>query len=171
MSSDNDVVVYHVTYVAALDSIAEHGLLPEAIGLWEGGAYGGHSQNRIFLTEEDGVRFWYNIFRVHAEDTDDDVVETGQVPVVLSVMVDDDSLVEDPAGTRDAKYEAYYTTTAIPPENILLWDGSEWVVPDDGVDATIAVEYEEYGPTILDRAFGEPNPLAEPDFNMDWQDT
>ena len=57
-----DPYVYHVTFYNRLSSISDRGLVP--VGGAQGstlgrGGYAGHSQGKVFLTELEGVPFWY----------------------------------------------------------------------------------------------------------------
>lgn len=143
---DECYVLYHVTYSGHLGSIAENGLDPRRTGVWEGSGYGAHSKRGTFLTEGDGVQFWYNRLEEQADHHQEAYELEDWVPVVLRALCvkDDGRLVEDKAGSRDALSDSYITTQMMPPEDLQMWDGTGWseVESFDAADAAGMVETE-----------------------------
>lgn len=166
------MILYHVTYAANLPGIAAHGLIPGERSNYSGG-YDGHSKGRIFLTEEDGVRYWYQRMVDLAEHNSDNPLEDLLVPIVLAVDTEDPSfypdglpIEEDKVGTRDALAQAWFTRTPVDTSAIYLWDGEEWVDPSDGVDPELALTTEEQWDedeeeTWVETEWSEPNPLRD----------
>jgi len=133
MESSNNFL-YHVTTYNRLQAIDEIGLVPTESRLMSGKAYEHHARDRIFLTEEEGISFWYDLALQWAHHKSDDLLEDEMIPVVLRVFVPDDVFeqfcVEDPLGTRDARSEAWACKISIPPNAIeFFWDGV-WVSVD-----------------------------------------
>jgi len=164
--------LYHVTFDGSLDSIGQGGLDPSVVGVWDDSSYGAHSRGRVFLTDEDGIQFWYNRFEEQSNARSDDPREDGAVPVVLRVRVPEDLLHEDPLGSRDSLAGAYYVLEPIGPSDIELWDGDGWVEPSDGVDPELALEWEDDSDVESGGywMFNDSNPLAAPDTDFDWLD-
>ena len=154
--------LYHVTYQRNLGNIA-------ASGLRRGhshreGWQAQHSQGWVFLTEFDGIGFWYENMRRWANHNSDNPFEDGLTPVVVRVWgVLDDEVVLDAEGTRDAGgSEAYMLGRDIEPHDVEMWDGSEWVTPSsDGIDAEQAWEEEEVDGEVL--YYERSSPLEEPE--------
>jgi len=126
--------LYHVTFLGNLDSIAQSGL-QSGSGSTFGGGYEGHSQNRLFLTEPDGVSFWMGRYEELAEYHSEDAIEDGLIPVALEVWLSDEQIEQlkpDTAGTRDAYADAYYIEGGhVDWEDMSVWDGNGWVDLDD----------------------------------------
>lgn len=165
------MVLYHVTYVARLEGIARRGLRPapsHRVG-WQRE----HSKGYVFLTEADGVGFWYHNLQHWAEHHSDNPFEDELTPVVLRVRwVDEEDLVLDREGTKDAGHaEAYMVAGPVAaPADIEVWNGSAWVELGEDIDASQAWEVEELDDEepILWAKFD--SPLAEPDFDAPWYD-
>ena len=145
MKLDDDFV-YHVTYYKNLDSIAEEGLVPgcgSSIG--RGAGYCSHSSGRVFLSNQDGVGYWYDRAEIHANDMSDDVLEDGLIPVVIRVNTKGvDSVEHDDVGSSDSCEDAWYTETAIEAPFLDVWNGDEWADLDDPIDSSIALDEEGY---------------------------
>ena len=137
-------LVYHVTYYRNLDSIASDGLSPGAGSAMGRGGYSGHSQGRLFMTEEAGVRFWFGRMEDHASDLSDDPLEDGFVPVVLR-FPEPEGTEEDEPGSRDALAASLFSEEGVGPDGVELWDGSSWVPVSDweSVDPSESFDVEE----------------------------
>lgn len=128
--------LYHVTTYRRLESIAEEGLRrghARAIGA----SYDAHANRGIFLTEPDGIFFWFHRAENHAEHGSDDVLEDGVVPVVLRVDIEDlpdEELQSDELGTKDAHHDAWISEGPIDPEDIEVFDGEDWIPITDWED-------------------------------------
>ncbi len=166
---DDDEALFHVTYANRIGDIAEQGLQP-----WGAPAFvaeQAYSAGKVFLTERDGISFWYERLVQYAEHVHlldrQSAVETGFVPVVLSVSAEEvPPLHEDARGTRDALADAYYVTAGILPESLELWDGAEWIPIEDvetlDLDQAVEIEEEEEdGEVWLIHHWAEPNPLED----------
>jgi len=165
---DNDFL-YHVTTYARLANIAQEGLQPGRARSIGASALDAHARRGIFFTEPKGVIFWFGRAEIWADDGSDDPFEDLLVPVVLRIFDDEDILGEldsDDIGTRDAGGEpAWIGTQPIAPEDIEIWDGSEWIPiadwenvdPEQSFD-TDSDEDDEGGP-IEFHVFKSDNPL------------
>jgi hypothetical protein len=137
---------YHVTFYNRLEAVADRGLLPVAgmhgSSMGKGG-YAGHSQGKLFLTEEAGVPYWYGKGEDFANDASDNVLEEGYTPVVLRVPMPKSKKVDE-LGSRDSRQEAWYVKRAIKPDKIEVWTGQRWApVGDwDEIDQAIAYDFE-----------------------------
>lgn len=142
------MLLYHVTWTGALDSIARQGLLPGVRSNF-GGGYEGHARGRTFLTSFEGLFYWYSKFQDLADHHSDNPVEDQLVPVVLAVEVEHE-VHPDPLGTRDALAPAWFTTAPVTPDALLVWDGEDWAGLEDvdpeylgGLAATVTEECDE----------------------------
>ena len=137
--------LYHITYFKHLSNIEQDGLIPgRGSSLGQGAGYQTHSTKRIFLTEKNGISFWYSKAEEWAEYNSDNPLEDELIPVVLRVTLnDDDTLIHtDQIGTRDASADAFYIEDDdIPHQDLEIWDGSNWKRHIE-VDPKIAMEYE-----------------------------
>lgn len=140
--------LYHVTYFNRLENISKRGLVPNSARSIGGGAYDTHAAKGIFLSEKDGVDFWYNRAEAFAEHNSDNVYEDGFVPVVL--RIDYDGLVadlqSDEIGSKDSYREAYIHNGPIDPGYIEVWTGNDWIPVEDywgEVDIELALDKEE----------------------------
>jgi hypothetical protein len=144
----NDPYVYHVTFYNRLGAIASGGLMP--IGGMHGsalgkGGYAGHSQGKVFVTERDGISFWYGRAEDAANDSSDDVLVEGYTPVVLR-MPKPKGMKLDEAGTDDAGYDAWYVKKAIDPDRIEAWTGTAWAPvgrAEDIIDQAASYDMED----------------------------
>ena len=147
-----DEYLYHATHLGKLDGIAQNGLQPSKGSQFSGG-YDAHSRGRVFVTDYDGLPYWFNKMQGIAEynsdfKDEDDVKEW--TPIALRISTDNTiPYYDDAAGNRDNRMgSAYYTTQTIDPEEIEVWDGAEWVPVEDadadelGADAIAAAEFE-----------------------------
>lgn len=152
----NDGPLYHVTYYNRLEGISEAGLRPGMGRSIGAPAYDAHARKGIFLTEDDGVRFWYSKAEEFANHQSDNPLEDGLVPIVLRIDpagFTEEELSDDALGTRDAMSGAYIHPIGIDPEYINVWDGSGWISVDDWQDIDIEqafdreeIEDEDGGP-------------------------
>ena len=128
------VPVYHVTYAGRLATIARHGLLPNARSGFGGDAYDFNKKGRIFVTEKEGIDYWFNKARDHAFDASDNVWKDGLVPVVLAVAIRHrfvrGKMVSDELGSSDAMHDAWYTTKTIPATRLKVFNGRTWLSID-----------------------------------------
>ena len=139
------------------------------------GGYSANSKGWVFLTDGEGVRFWYGKYENYAHHQSDNPIEEGLVPVVLRVPDDADvigELEEDALGTRDAFAPAWKTRTTIDPDSIEIWSGSSWEpITESEIDPMLAAEEDTYegddGEPITSYVFApdERNPLSRPRFN------
>lgn len=141
--------LFHVTFYRFLPMIAEHGLVPSQSHGGFGGMQG-YSQGFVFLTEGDGVPFWYSRLEQVAHHLSDNVLEDGMVPVVLRFDTDhllyEPDLQLDEAGTRDSGgHESWKLAMPVPADDIFIWDGSEWSWISDweSVDPESALDGQE----------------------------
>lgn len=140
--------LFHVTYLYNLPSIQNRGLVP-GVGQVFGGGYRGHSAERLFLTEEDGIDFWMNRYEeLAAHHTDHP--EEGWVPIVLEVRAKKSDLHIDEPGSEDARADSFYVEDRLPTACIIgVYDGERWVSLDDAdldtmlSQALAAAEVEE----------------------------
>ena len=129
-------VWYHVTYLHAVPSIQEEGLLPQRGGSFARfGGFAGHSKGGVFFTEWSGVPYWHGRLEAVQSDQSDNSVEDGWTPVVLAVDFDntsfDVSYEEDVQGSRESHARAIKVKTPIPAEDLWVWDGTEWVTLEE----------------------------------------
>lgn len=150
---DDDDILYHVTYANSLDAIANLGLVPGAGSAMGGGGNVGHSLGKVFLSDYDGVSFWFGRSQEWANHYSDDPHGDGMVPVVLRVTVPDwDEVEEDEAGSRDSRKDAWAYKGSINPEFLEVWDGEDWVdLDEDFEDIDVSVAYDEQGYPLDDR--------------------
>lgn len=149
VSATNDEdPLYHVTHYNRLSDIASDGLQPGRSRSIGGAAYDEHAKGRIFLTEADGVRFWYGKSEDFAEHNSDNPYEEGLVPVVLRVDIAgivDDELDVDEDGTADSSVDAWMASEGIDPEYIQVYTGKKWVPVDrwEEIDPKDAFDVDE----------------------------
>lgn len=161
--------LYHVTYFANLDGIAEQGLVAGAGHSIGGDGLAAHKAGRLFLTETEGIGFWMGRAEEWAEHNSDNPVEDWLVPVVLRVKAPaDDDLEDDEIGTRDAGgRSAYHTEAAIDPDHVQVFDGEHWIPIYDFEDIDITAAADEDG-VLFDRSPLRPNPAAIPPMPDRW---
>lgn len=140
--------LYHVTYFNRLENISKNGLVPGAVRSIGSRAYDAHAAKGVFLTNMDGVDYWYNKAEAFAEHNSDNVYEDGLVPVVL--RIDYDGLVSeletDEPGSEDSRQDAYIHRGTIGPEYLEVWTGQGWIPVEDywgEVDIELALDKEE----------------------------
>jgi len=160
---DFPMFVYHVTFARNLDSIDAQGLLPEASGALGRGGYGGHSSGRLFLTEQDGVDFWYERMEAVANDLSDDPLGEGFVPLVLRVPSYEEKMQEDEAGTEDAGAQSWFMIEPIASDEVEVWDGEQWTTIDEFDPDVCELAFDDDGYFL----YQDQNPLAQPDFEAD----
>jgi len=144
LGEDEAGEAYHVTYLRNLSSIAEDGLSPGGGGAMGRGGYSGHSQGRLFMTEESGLFFWFGRMEEHAQDMSDDPLEDGYVPVVLR-FPEPEGTEEDEPGTQDARAVSRFSGDGVDADDIELWDGSAWIPVHDweSLDPSVSFDSEE----------------------------
>lgn len=144
LAASEDGFLYHVTYYKDLGSIAGSGLAPGGGGSMGKGGYSGHSRGRTFMTEADGLSFWFGRMEEHAEGDSDDPLGDGYVPVVLR-FPEPGGLAEDEAGTSDAGAGSYYLEDGVPPDDVEVWDGSSWIGLGDwgSIDPSASFDTDE----------------------------
>lgn len=146
----NSDPLYHVTYYNRLPNIAQSGLrvgMDRSIG---GPSLDTHSTQGTFLSEDDGISFWYSRAEEFAEHKSDNFFEEGLIPVVLRINsggFDEDDLIEDKPGSDDSLSGAYIYPKTIKPNFIDVWDGNSWisVLNYDQIDIEQAIEIDEEG--------------------------
>jgi len=141
-----DDPLYHITFAANLPGIAEHGLRSGGRGIG-GIALAGHKRGRIFLTELEGVSFWTERAEQLAADQSDDILGDELIPVVIKVEDPPEELEHDAIGTKDSGgHDAYYCACTIEPDDLQVWDGSDWIdLADHGsIDLDQAVDEDGY---------------------------
>lgn len=136
---------YHISYVKNLPSIAGSGLRPGAGSAMGIGGYASHSRGKLFLTDREGVAYWYNRAELFAQHNSDDPYGDGLTPVVLRIS-GVTGQVPDELGSRDAMYPAWSTNKRIAPSRIKVWDGEAWQSLSAGVKSlreNAAMAYDE----------------------------
>ena len=146
--SEIDDPLYHVTYFNRLDGISGAGLRPGMARSIGAGGYDAHAKKGVFLTEDDGVNFWFNRAEQFADHNSDNPLEAGLVPVVLKIdpaaFLEDD-LIDDELGSKDAMSGAYIISDGIDADFIDVWDGSSWIPVDnyENIDIEQSFDKEE----------------------------
>jgi len=123
--------LYHVTFLKDLESIQVSGLKASSGSVF-GGGYSGHSRDRLFFTEWDGIPFWFGGYQAIAE-SETDNPETGWSPVVLSLFPESvGKLEKDELGSRDSLADAFYVQGGkVLPDALAVWDGDSWELLED----------------------------------------
>lgn len=149
-------VLFHVTYAFSIDGIREHGLLPGRGQTFS--THASRSSGKVFLTEADGVSFWFSRYEEWAQHYSDDPVREGYIPVVLRVYAVDLELHLDDEGTRDARADAYYTPRGVSIDDLLtVYTGDgQWLLLDE-------VDSEHFIAAALEQAGAS----EEPDYDED----
>ena len=147
--------LYHATHLGKIQDdgygIAEDGLVPSRSSQF-GGGYDGNSIGRVFFTGKTGVSHWFNkmgdLAEYYGEFKDTETVGYW-TPVVLRIATQYRSpFYKDELGSRESLRPAFFTTEAIEPEGIDIWDGDSWVPVEDADiegmmdEAGEAAEYE-----------------------------
>jgi hypothetical protein len=140
--------LYHVTYYNRLGSISNAGLKPRMARSIGAPGYDSHAQKGVFLTEKEGIKFWYSRAEDFANYNSDTPLEDGLVPVVLKIDpdgFDEEKILEDELGTKDSFNDAYIINDTISPDYIEVWDGTTWLSIQDwqDIDTTQAFDKEE----------------------------
>ncbi|MCK5345854.1 MAG: hypothetical protein KAR20_20735 [Candidatus Heimdallarchaeota archaeon] len=158
--SSDDEPLYHVTYANRLESISNAGLSPGNKRSIGSSAYDSNSSKGTFLSEEDGVSFWFNKSEEFAEHNSDNPLEDGMVPVVLRVdfggIEDEEGLGEDEPGSVDSRSAAYIIQKSIQPEYIDVWSGTEWIPVDEYMSIDLESAFDIDGDDVY---FNGNNPL------------
>jgi hypothetical protein len=131
---------YHCTYARNLPAIAKRGLRPSATPVLMRAAPG--NLRGVYLSDADGVPFWFRKLIDWAQHDSDNPVEDGMVPVVLRVTTVCNT-VEDVAGSQDSRSEAVVCSRPIVPGAIRVWNGSSWVTVSQGVDQDRGAQWVE----------------------------
>lgn len=119
---------YHVTYAANLPGISRDGLLPMARSNF-GGGYAGHSRDKVFLTDRDGVRYWASKLKDMADNRMDNPMMEGMFPVVLRVEIPPETNPRPDDASR--RSDDVYVEEPIPGRNLEVWDPElGWTSPD-----------------------------------------
>lgn len=152
--------LYHVTFIRNLEDIEDRGLRPEYGGSLFGGGYAGHSKGHVFLTEEDGLLFWFRKIGDMAEYRFEEPIEAGAVPVAIRIPSQYLPELEiDKAGSKDAFSDAFQTTVLVDPDHMEVWFDGAWH-PLSEVDS------EDLQQLALDGAdydeMDEPDPPEDP---------
>jgi hypothetical protein len=136
--------LYHVTHEARLPRIATEGLIPGQRRSLSIRPPVEHLAGAIFLTGAGGLLFWYHIAEDWAHHEADDIVSEGWVPVVLRVRAR--KCKPDALGSRDAGHPAFRCTESVPPQDIEIWDGTQWlpISEYEQVDPSAAVDDEGF---------------------------
>lgn len=118
--------VYHVTFYANLESIADKGLQARARSTWA--QYAAHSKGKIFFTAADGVSRWAH--KVHYSGAGEEGF--GGLVTVLRLRADKmTDAGRDAIGTKDAMADAYTVTAGVPAALLDVWNGRKWVRLED----------------------------------------
>ena len=163
--------LFHVTYFGRLGAIASRGLVAGASRSIGARSLDFHAKRGVFLSDGDGVDFWFERAQEFAEHNSDDVLADGLVAVVLRVTLEDGaSLVPDEVANQEGSsrfFDNWISTEAVDPDDIEVWSGSDWLDVEDwsDLDPELGVEWEDdedsdgggYWLTILD------SPLLPPD--------
>ena len=131
----DDSSLFHVTYVGRLAGVVEDGLAPGRGPSIGGESYDWNRRDSIFLSESDGVDYWYDLASRWAFDSSDDPAADGLVPVVLRISGGplttepgfDEFCEDDEVGWEDSNRPTYKCKTAIDPKYLQVWTGSSWV--------------------------------------------
>lgn len=169
--------VYHATHFGNLDSIISSGLTPSTGSSGFGGGYAGHSRGRIFVTEGDGVSYWFNKMENNAQHQsdfkeDEDAVEWTPIALRISTkLLSKHTFHVDNPGSKDSYSDSFYTSQTIPAKAIEVWDGTAWVAireadtssMENAIEATAVREWDEDNPV---NEYGEENSWLEIDFDL-----
>ena len=137
--------LYHVTSYASLEPIAAHGLLPAGRSALSSTIPSDHLEGAIFLTEADGLNFWYQRAEEAMVHGSDDPREEGYTPVVLRTPFV--QCEEDYLGSRDAGGAAAYRCEfELAADELEYFDGQGWRPIDEweGLDTGQAWDEDDY---------------------------
>lgn len=136
--------LYHVTPYHALSSIAERGLTPRGRSALSSTIPSAHLEGAVFLTEPDGVFFWYTRVEEAMFHVSDDPQEEGYTPVVLRTPTIE--CPEDDLGTKDAGGAiAYRCAVTIHPDELEYFDGEDWLPIDEWHDLDVDQSWDDDG--------------------------
>jgi hypothetical protein len=144
---------YHVTFSKNLAAISKRGLVPGSRSAMGRGGYAGHSGGKTFLSDKEGVDFWYERAEAAANDMSDDPLEEGFVPVVLRMPHPKTAQVDKP-GSEDSRHEAWYVTQKL--SGIEVWDGSRWLPVSEWRSLDLQQAFQDG-----DFKYQNDNPLAQ----------
>jgi 8-oxo-dGTP pyrophosphatase MutT (NUDIX family) len=114
--------LYHVTFSGYLESISQHGLVPNS----EPGITGGGEKGKVFVTEADGIAHWLERAENWAYYRSDNPAEEGLVPCVIRFPRRDvKNIAEDEVAVRENTFGAY-KADGVAPDHIELWSGKKW---------------------------------------------
>jgi hypothetical protein len=145
--------LYHVTYYARLASIEETGLAPGHEGsIGVDASMGHHKKDRLFLTDAEGIAFWYGRAEDWADHRSDNIMSDELVPVILKVPVPDnfeEVFILDPIGTRESRGEAWMGPGYFDPEDIEILYGlfrdQFWYPLDEWRDLDVETAFDDDG--------------------------
>lgn len=119
--------VYHTTFYRALPNIAKHGLRKGAKGML---IFAPGNDEGVYVSDFEGVRFWYGKAVDFAEYSSDDPVKEGLVPFVLRAHLPNGGVSRackrDELGSRDSYAQAWVCAVPIPAELLEVFDGDDW---------------------------------------------
>jgi len=151
--------LFHVTYVGRLPGVVEDGLAPGRSPSIGGTSYDWNRRESIFLSESDGVSYWYDLASRWAFDSSDEPSDDGLVPVVLRIsggpltteLGFDEFCEDDEVGWGDSNRPTYKCKTTIDPKYLQVWTGSSWVpVRDyDQVDLSTSFDMHTWEDVLL----------------------
>jgi hypothetical protein len=153
-------IVYHATFFKNLEGIAEYGLSwkdSEGANFY---AYARHSFGKTFFSHTlDNARFWVSKLEMVGNDTSDNVLEDGLIPIILRFRFN-----RRPTTDRwqidkesDIGRDDYHTNRIIQPQSIQWWDGKIWKsVDDQNIDHSLFLEWQNFGDEEYDK-YGNPN--------------
>jgi hypothetical protein len=144
LENTDDLFIYTVTTADRLESIAQDGLIPGAKRSIGSSSLDGHAKGRLFFTEKDGLSFWLMRAEQSIEHNFDDYAELGIVPVILRAIKNKLVLTPDEIGTSDSGHLAFFTVSPVEPNKIEIWNGSNWVGLDQGINPSLGVDEDGY---------------------------
>ena len=136
---------YHITYLRNVPSIAKNGLLANSVTSLGKGGHLEYSRDKIFLTEESGIPFWFQRMEEHAENDFDDILTAKAIPVVLRFAWPN-QIEWDERGSEDNVHgDSFYTPNTIDVNNIEIFNNSwvpvsQWVA----INPKLALDEEGY---------------------------
>ena len=88
-----------------------------------GGTNRFHSNDRVFLTEFDGINFWVSILEQWADQFSDSPFEEGFIPAVVICHFPETGSKIDWRGSEDSKSLSVYLEKKIPRSKLSIWEG------------------------------------------------
>lgn len=122
---DEIYYAYHVTTLGRISNIIGRGL---GGGSSHFSNYGDYSAGRNFLTDHDGVSFWFERVSAHAEANSDD--QKVAIPVVLRIDISDipeEDFQDDEIGSRDSRSDSFIYEKTIQPDMVEVFTGSDYI--------------------------------------------